>query len=87
MTELRQKDPIRFGTKKLYLSTFGSGPVSAVRVNGAPWPAHDAESVTLAYDKTPDTAAVEIYLGGPPGPGPPRQRDPVGSREAARISP
>ncbi|OGD18644.1 MAG: hypothetical protein A2W03_08605 [Candidatus Aminicenantes bacterium RBG_16_63_16] len=63
VTELHQKDPIRFGTKMLYLSTFGAGPVSAVRINGAAWSAHDGESVTLSYDKIPDTAAVEIYLG------------------------
>ena len=83
VTMLRQKDAVRFGPKKLYLSTYGSGPVSAVRVNGAAWSAHDAESVTLAFDKTPDSSAVEIYLGGlapvsPLAPRPPGT-SPVGS--------
>ena len=63
VTELHQIDPIRFGMKKLYLSTFGAGPVSVVRINGSAWASHDAGSITLSYDKIPDTAAVEIYLG------------------------
>jgi hypothetical protein len=64
ITELRQKDPIRFGAKKLYLSTYGAGPVSQVRLDGSPWDLHDAESVTLPYADLPDEAAVAIYLGG-----------------------
>ena len=64
LTELRQHDPIRFGPKKLYLSTFGAGAVSSVRINGADWPEHDSESVRLPFDKTPDEAKVEIELGG-----------------------
>ena len=64
VTELHQKDPIRFGTRKLYLSTFGAGPVSTVRVNGRNWAFHDTGSITLPYDGLPEAAAVEIYLGG-----------------------
>ena len=37
ITELHQKLPIRFGDKRLLLSTHGSGPVTAVRVNGQAW--------------------------------------------------
>jgi hypothetical protein len=63
VTELRQKDPIRFGAKRLYLSTRGAGAVSAVRINGSLWDLHDAESATLPYADLPDQAAVEICLG------------------------
>jgi hypothetical protein len=63
VTELHQKDSIRFGTKKLYLSTFGAGPVSAVRVNGHAWAGHDAGSITFFYDQLPAAATIEIYLG------------------------
>lgn len=63
LMELHQKDPIRFGTKKLFLSTFGAGPISLVRLNGVPWKSRDAGSITLPYADVPDEAAVEIYLG------------------------
>ncbi len=83
ITELHQKDPIRFGTKKLYLSTFGAGPVSTVTINGAAWASHDAGSITLPYDELPDEASVEVFFGGaasesPPAPRPPGT-SPVGS--------
>jgi hypothetical protein len=64
ITRLEQHFPIRFGRKKLFLATAGSGPVTAVTVNGQPWTAFDAKSVTLPYDKTPDMAVVQIALGG-----------------------
>jgi hypothetical protein len=82
VTEFHQKDPIRFGTKKLYLSTFGAGPVSAVRINGAAWASHDAGSVTLPYDGLPDEASIEIYLGGvEPG----REHTRLGHEPAASV--
>ena len=64
ITRLEQDFPIRFGTKRLYLATIGSGPVTAVSVNGKPWESFDAESVRLPYDQTPDEAVVQIVLGG-----------------------
>ena len=64
ITELEQRDPIRFGTKKLYLATIGSGPITAVRVNGQLWQQFDAASIYLPYDQTPATARVVIMLGG-----------------------
>lgn len=62
--KLQQKFPIRFGTKKLYLSTIGTGPVTSVEVNGKCWKSFDSESVFLAYDKTPVISQVRIALGG-----------------------
>ena len=61
--ELQQLDPVRFGSKKLFLSTIGSGPVTAVKVNGRKWKDFDRVSVFLPYDKTPAVARVEILLG------------------------
>jgi len=64
VTELEQRDPVRFGAKKIFLSVLGRGGVTAVKVNGRKWKTFDGASVFLAYDKTPDTARVEIFLGG-----------------------
>ena len=61
--ELQQLDPVRFGQKKLFLSTLGRGPVAAVKVNGRKWKDFDRVSVFLPYDKMPAAAHVEILLG------------------------
>jgi hypothetical protein len=63
ITRLEQRFPIRFGSKRLYLSTVGSGPVTSVTVNGREWREFDAETVTLAYSATPERAEVVIRLG------------------------
>jgi hypothetical protein len=73
ITELEQLDPIRFGEKKLYLSTAGHGPITSVTVNGRPWMSFDERSVFLPYEKIPDAARLSISLAGgkrtsiPPG--------------------
>ena len=64
ITELQQRFPIRFGRKQFYLGTTGSGPVTAVAINGQAWSVFDAESITLPYEQTPDRAVVQICLGG-----------------------
>jgi hypothetical protein len=64
VTELEQRDPVRFGKKTIFLSVLGSGEVTTVKVNGRKWKTFDGASVYLAYDKTPETARVEIFLGG-----------------------
>jgi hypothetical protein len=63
ITELQQLDPVRFGNRRLYLATVGSGAITAVRVNGKPWP-FESDSVFLSYPATPDVAHIEIVLGG-----------------------
>ncbi|MDR3677410.1 MAG: hypothetical protein P4N24_18125, partial [Acidobacteriota bacterium] len=73
ISELQQLDPIRFGNKKLYLSTVGSGSITSVRVNGKLLPTFDNDSVFLPYATTPDVANIVITLGsgnGKPGPRP-----------------
>jgi hypothetical protein len=76
ISRLEQLFPIRFGAKRLYLATIGSGPITAVRLNRKPWPKFDAQSVVLPYDEIPQTAAIEIALGGaqPRGFGIPRSK-------------
>jgi hypothetical protein len=64
ISELQQVDPIRFGNKKLFLSTVGHGPITSVTVNSRPWRSFDSSSVFLAYNQTPDVARIVVSLGG-----------------------
>jgi hypothetical protein len=64
LSELHQLDPVRFGPKRIWLSTFGHGAVSGVTVNGRKWKQFDSQSIFLPFDKTPAEAQVEIALGG-----------------------
>ncbi|MBM4092408.1 MAG: hypothetical protein FJ276_23735 [Planctomycetes bacterium] len=64
ITELHQRMPIRFGDKRLLLSTYGSGAVTAVRINGRAWSSFDEKSLTLRDADTPVSARIEIALGG-----------------------
>ena len=87
ITELEQLDPVRFGAKKLTLSTAGSGPITSVRVNGKPWQSFDAKSVSLPYDRTPEDAHVLILLGGakPPKLSPPTATVATPAAEPANV--
>ncbi len=83
ITALEQRFPVRFGSKKLYLSTAGSGAVTGVRVNGQEWKRFDATSVTLPYESLPENAAVQILLGGAA----PREVAPCTDRRALPPAP
>ena len=63
IVELQQRFPIRFGEKRLYLMTVGSGPITAVTINGQPWSRFDAKAITLPYDQTPREARIQVLLG------------------------
>jgi hypothetical protein len=63
ITELEQLFPIRFGKKRLYISTVGHGAVSAVWINGKHHNYFDGKSVFLPYHETPDVAYIQIVLG------------------------
>jgi hypothetical protein len=83
ISELQQADPIRFGNKKLFLSTVGHGPITSVTVNSRHWRSFDSSSVFLAYNQTPDVARIVISLGGgTPSPPEPVQTS-APTREAA----
>ncbi len=63
ITRLQQDFPVRFGVKQLYLATVGSGPITAVTINGQPWPEFDSRSIDLPYDALPDQANIVIAMG------------------------
>lgn len=65
ITQYAQKEPIRFGSKRLYVSCHNSGPkVASVRVNGQPWTISSPEAVILRFDELPSEAKVEIATEG-----------------------
>jgi hypothetical protein len=64
INRLEQHFPVRFGRKQLYLSTVGAGKITAVTINGRPWKAFNAETVSLPYDRTPEVAFIQVCLGG-----------------------
>ena len=63
ITRLEQRFSIRFGTKRLYLATAGTGPVTSVTINGKPWKSFDGKQVSLPYEQIPDLARINIGLG------------------------
>lgn len=63
ITELEQRDPVRFGNKRLYLAVFGNGGVRRVTVNGREWKRFSATSIELPYAETPDDAVVLVAAG------------------------
>ncbi len=64
ITALEQKFPIRFGKSRLLLSTSGSGPVTAVWLDGWIYKNFDAESVMVPYGAVKETSFIHIQLGG-----------------------
>ena len=52
------------GSKRLYLSTVGTGPVTGLQVNGKAWHTFDRSSVFLAYSELPEDGHIVISLGG-----------------------
>jgi hypothetical protein len=68
VTQLEQRDPIRFGAKKIYLSTAGSGHITRVTINGNVWTEFTPTEITLPYDPLPAEAKVAITLGYPDAP-------------------
>jgi len=78
---LEQKFPVRFGDRRIYISAAGSGPVTAVTINGEPWHDFTAGDITLPRGKTPREARIAIGMGGQEPPPPPTPMpDPKGRR-------
>ena len=65
ITRLEQLDPVRFGTKQVFLSSKGLGAITGVKVNGRRWKQFDRESVFLPYDKTPRSPGSNCSLETP----------------------
>jgi len=65
ITQYSQKQPIRFGEKKIFLSCRNGGPsVSSIKVNGKPIKVIASDRVLLNYDDLPMTANIEIVTKG-----------------------
>lgn len=63
ITEIQQLDPIRFGSKKIWLTASGSGTITSVLVNGKKWKSFDQASVFLPFDQLPEEASIVILFG------------------------
>jgi hypothetical protein len=65
ITEFIQKQPVRFGDKKLYLTCHNDGPnVILVKVNGVKINIISADKIDLLYNELPKEATIEITTGG-----------------------
>jgi len=65
ITQYSQKQPVRFGEKKLYLSCTNDGPnIKSVTINGKTVPAGSANEVVLRYDDLPAVSKIEITTEG-----------------------
>ena len=65
IVEYHQKEPIRFGEKRISISIKNSGPrIKSLTVNGRKWRVDAPDYVTLAYDRLPRAARVELVTEG-----------------------
>ncbi len=65
ITQYIQKQPVRFGDKKLFISCNNGGPkVKSVKVNGKIMNITTAEGVVLIYSELPANANIEITTEG-----------------------
>jgi len=65
ITQYTQKQPIRFGTKKIYISCQNGGSkVTSVNVNGKPLKLSFPDEICLSYNDLPEVAHVEIVTKG-----------------------
>ena len=66
---LEQHFPIRFGSKRLYISHTGTGPITKVLVNDTPLPDIEPDKISLNYGTLPEVACIRIARGNAtPGP-------------------
>ena len=66
ITLLDQRDPIRWGSKRIYISVSGSGAVTGARVNGKPVKCENGR-IVLSYETLPERAQVVIARGAGAG--------------------
>ncbi len=65
ITLYQQKEPVRFGDKKLFLTCINGGPIlKSVKINGKSISFSSAEELELLYENLPDTADIEITTTG-----------------------
>jgi hypothetical protein len=65
ITQYTQKQPVRFGEKRLYLSCRNGGPkIASVTVNGKAMKFTSSDGLELMYDELPAEVKVEITTEG-----------------------
>jgi hypothetical protein len=65
ITKYIQKQPVRFGEKKLYISCINGGPnVKSVKINGKAIEVSTPDEVNLIYDEIPAVAKIEVITEG-----------------------
>jgi len=65
ITQYTQKEPVRFGEKKLYISCNNGGPkVKSVKVNGKAIKNSTPDEVVLLYSEIPANAKIDITTEG-----------------------
>lgn len=65
ITRYEQKEPVRFGAKRIYLDCRNGGPlIRSVKVNGRPFKATSSNEIALLYEGLPDETRIEIVTGG-----------------------
>jgi len=65
ITQYTQKEPVRFGEKRIYLSCNNGGPkVKSVKINGKADPNSSSSEVNLQYNDLPAEATIEITTEG-----------------------
>ncbi len=65
VTEYTQKRPIRFGSKKIYLSCLNNGPkTESVKINGKAVVVDPSGEISLVYENLPAEAHIEITTTG-----------------------
>jgi len=65
ITQYTQKQPVRFGEKRLYLSCINGGPnIKSVKINGKAVNEKSSNEVILTYNDLPSDAIIEIKTEG-----------------------
>jgi hypothetical protein len=65
INQYNQKEPVRFGEKRIYLSCKNGGPkVKSVKINGKKIKIESPEEIALIYSDLPNEAKVEIVTEG-----------------------
>jgi len=65
ITQYTQKEPVRFGEKRLYLSCRNGGPkIAAATLNGKALTVTSPDALALLYDALPAEAKIEITTEG-----------------------
>jgi hypothetical protein len=86
ITQYAQKQPVRFGETRLYLSCRNGGSkIKSVTVNGKPLTVESPDAAVLPYDALPKEAKVEIVTEGGWGAEPMRPREPSAQPPSAAV--